>query len=177
MELERRTCGDIRAAGRTLVGLAAPFGRAADIGGLFTEIILPGAFRATLAAGSDIPALADHNPAALLARRKSGNLRLAETTAGLMFEIDLPPTTLGNDLAALAARGDLGGMSFAFVATDQAWPDPHTRQLRSVELHEISVITGGQPAFDGTSVALRARERAAGAYLRRARLLEMTAWH
>lgn len=42
-------------------------------------------------------------------------------------------------LVALADRGDLGGMSFGFIATDEAWQGD-TRELRAVDLREISVV-------------------------------------
>jgi HK97 family phage prohead protease len=173
MDLERRHVTDIRTSGRTLHGLAAPFGKAADIGGMFRETIAAGAFAATIAR-DDIRALADHRADALLARTRSGTLRLTETPDGLQYAIDVPQTTLGNDLLTLATRGDLSGVSIGFVATDESWPDPRARQLRAVTLHEISVITGGTPAYDGTSVAVR--HLAAGSYLRRVRLLELSAW-
>ena len=56
---------------------------------------------------------------------------------------------------ALAERGDLGGMSFGFVATDTAWPAKYRRELRSVELHEISVVSAW-PAYQSTEVQARA---------------------
>ena len=51
-----------------------------------------------------------HDPSRLLARTKSGTLRLEEDSKGLRFELDLPDTTEGRDLLALAERGDIGGM-------------------------------------------------------------------
>ena len=58
-------------------------------------------------------------------------------------------------MLALAERGDLGGMSFGFVAKDQRRQGDR-RELRAVELHEISVIASF-PAYDGTEVQARAR--------------------
>ena len=155
-DLERRhLAGEIRAAGRKLIGYAATFGTAADIGG-FSETVRSGAFAASLRAKPDILALVDHDPSKLLARTRSGTLRLEEDRRGLQFELDVPGTTLGNDVLAMAERGDLGGMSFGFRVTDEAWPDQRTRELRAVELVEISVVHAF-PAYDGTSVAARAR--------------------
>jgi HK97 family phage prohead protease len=154
--LEHRAVAEIRTAGRTLYGTAAPFNRPADIDGLFSETIKAGAFTATLARRADILALADHDPARLLARTRSGSLRLNETRAGLEFVLDLPDTSLGRDVRALAQRGDLGGVSIGFTADTETWPDQRTRELRAVTLHEISIVSA-HPAYAGTSIALRAR--------------------
>lgn len=151
---ERRAALEVRAAGRRLEGYAATFGTPAPIGA-FTETILPGAFRASLAAGRDVLALVDHDPSRLLGRTAAGTLRLAEDARGLRFEIDLPDTQLGRDVLVLAERRDLGGMSFGFRATDDAWPSANKRELRAVDLLEISVVHAF-PAYAQTTVATRA---------------------
>jgi HK97 family phage prohead protease len=140
-----------------LTGLAAPFNVPARIGG-FSETIRAGAFSASLAAQSDVRALVDHADDKLLARTRSGTLRLFETRAGLAFEIDMPPTTLGRDVYAMAQRGDLSGMSFGFTvpAGGDAWPTPTTRELRSVNLAEISILHR-LPAYSQTEISARAK--------------------
>ncbi|HWX49664.1 MAG TPA: HK97 family phage prohead protease [Roseomonas sp.] len=170
--LERRAATELRAAGRRLEGYAATFGTEAAIGG-FRETIRAGAFRASLAARSDILALLDHDPTRLLARTGSGTLRLEEDARGLRFEIDVPDTQLGRDVLALAERRDLGGMSFGFRVKDEAWPARDQRELRAVELVEISVVHSF-PAYSQTSISARARAmgRAEAAALLRSRYLE-----
>jgi HK97 family phage prohead protease len=157
MQIERRSFGEIRTAGRQLFGIAAPFGKAADIAGMFKETIMRGAFAATLAKRSDVLALADHRPDALLGRTRSGTLRLQEGAAGLEYQLDLPATSDGSDILELARRGDLGGVSIGFTADAEAWPDKQTRQLRAVTLHEISVIRG-HAAYPDTTIAVRSRD-------------------
>jgi HK97 family phage prohead protease len=155
--IERRHLAiEVRAdtAGRKLAGYAATFGTPADIGG-FTETIRSGAFRASLASKGDVAALIDHNPEKLLARTRSGTLKLNEDGRGLAFEISVPDTSVGRDVLELASRGDLGGMSFGFTDPVDEWRDRQHRELRSLRLVEISVITGGQPAYPSTSVAAR----------------------
>ena len=160
MQLEHRAVFEVRVgAGRTLYGIAAPFNRSADIGGMFTESIAPGAFAKSLASNSDVLALADHRSDALLGRTRSRTLRLSESAAGLEYALDLPQTSLGNDLLELAKRGDLGGISIGFVADDEAWTNKTTRQLRSVTLHEVSVIRGHAAYGEGTTIALRSRDK------------------
>lgn len=145
-------------AGRKLAGYAARFSTPAEIDG-FTETIRCGAFRASLTSGSDVLALVDHDPSKLLARTRSGTLRLSEDVRGLAFELDVPPTTLGNDVLAMVERQDIGGMSFGFrvASGGDHWPDRRTRELRAVELVEVSVVHAF-PAYEGTSVAARTRK-------------------
>lgn len=152
---KRGLATEIRAKGRRLEGYAATFNNPADIGGRFVETIKPGAFAASLAARSDILALVDHDAGRVLARTRSGTLRLAEDTRGLAFDLDLPDTSSGRDVLALAERGDIGGMSFGFTATDD-FREGSTRELRAVDLHEISVVLAW-PAYDGTIIKARSK--------------------
>ena len=148
---------EIRTKGRRLVGYAATFNNEASIGGNFRETIAPGAFANTLRSKNDVLALVDHDTTRVLARTKSGTLQLSEDQRGLAFDILLPATQAGNDVLALAERGDVGGMSFGFTATDEH-RDGDLRELRSVELHEISVVLAW-PAYDRTIVDARSHLR------------------
>ncbi|MEQ9488040.1 MAG: HK97 family phage prohead protease [Alphaproteobacteria bacterium] len=151
--LERRRGVELRAAGRRLEGYAAIFGNEARIG-TFREKIVAGAFAASLG-GGDILALADHDPTRLLARTRNGTLRLAEDARGLSFEIDVPETSLGRDILAMAERGDLGGMSFGFRVPrgGEAW-NGDVRTLTKIDLREVSVVAAW-PAYAGTTVTAR----------------------
>lgn len=156
MTIEKRfQTGELRAKGRRLEGYAALFGTEARIGGELVETIAPGAFTSTLATRTDILALVDHDPARVLARTRSGTLRLSQDSRGLAFDLDVPDTQAGRDVLALAERGDLGGMSFGFNATDDNVTG-NRRELRSVELYEISVVAAF-PAYADTVVNARAK--------------------
>lgn len=156
-DIERRQAAELRASGRKLVGYVAKFGSETRVGS-FRETIARGAFTASLASGADILALADHDPAAVLGRTRSGTLTLREDADGLAFELTLPDTQKGRDLAALAERGDLGGMSFGFRVHDggDTW-NGDLRELRNVELREISVVQSW-PAYGETEVSVRSRQ-------------------
>ena len=155
-ELERRAVVELRVAGRKLVGYAATFGTEARVGD-FTEVIARGAFGGGLGADKDVLALVDHDPTRLLARTRSGTLRLSEDARGLAFSLDLPETQAGRDVLTLAERNDLGGMSFAFVVPQggERWTG-NRRELTRVELKEISVVSAW-PAYPDTTVAARSR--------------------
>jgi HK97 family phage prohead protease len=154
MDTERRSAQlDAMPKGRKLEGYAALFNSPAMIGGSFTESIVPGAFRGSLT--GDVLALVDHDPARMLARTKSGSLRLSEDSRGLAFDLDIPDTSHGRDVLALAERGDLGGMSFGFTvpAGGDRWQGK-ARELRAITLREISVVQAW-PAYEGTIVHAR----------------------
>lgn len=160
--MERRAASvEVRARGRKLEGYAATFGTDTRIND-FTEVILPGAFSETLVGGRDILALVDHDAKQVLARTRSGTLRLAEDSRGLHFDLDLPDTSYARDVLALAERGDTGGMSFGFTVPEKGdrWQSDR-RELRSVILHEISVVSAW-PAYPGTMVQARRRPAATG---------------
>jgi HK97 family phage prohead protease len=156
MQIERRQATELRAQARKLSGRVASYNVETVIGG-FREVIAQGAFSASLRSGRDILALADHDPARVLARTRSGTLRLAEDDRGLAFELDLPETTIGKDILALAERGDLGGMSFGFRVPKggDEW-NGDLRTLRMVDLAEVSVVQAW-PAYPETSVDPRSK--------------------
>jgi len=152
---ERRAAQlEIRARGRRLEGHVALFNVEARIGPV-TEIIRAGAFAKALADGRDILGLVDHDMGQLLARTRSKTLRLAEDSKGLAFDLDVPDTTAGRDVLALAERGDVGGASFGFMPrpAGETW-DARRRTLIDVDLREISVVLAF-PAYEGTTVAAR----------------------
>lgn len=173
--MEKRIATEVRAEGRRLSGYAATFNTETRIAD-FSETIAPGAFAASLRGQPDILALVDHDAGKVLARTKSGTLRLSEDSRGLVFSIDVPDTTLGRDLLAMAARSDLGGMSFGFTVPDggDEWHG-EKRTLRNVVLHEISVVQSF-PAYGGTSIQARSRQQRTEAD-RRLAILELEAQH
>lgn len=152
---ERRSAlVEVRARGRRLEGYAALFGVRASVGGIDEEI-RSGAFTGALTSGRDVLALVDHDPSRLLARTRSGTLRLSQDSTGLAFDLDVPDTTEGRDVLTLAERADLGGMSFGF-AVQPGGETRHNgvRTLEALTLFEISVVKAW-PAYDGTIVTAR----------------------
>lgn len=171
MTLERRAAElEVRAKGRMLEGYAAVVEAHAKIAD-FEEVIARGAFTETLKSGDKL-ALVDHNPSQLLARTRNGSLKLAEDTRGLHFSIDLPKTTLADDVLALAEAGSLGGASFGFIAVRDRWTG-NLRTLEAIDLREISVVSAW-PAYPETSVSARSRAFSGRSDLaRRIALLEL----
>jgi len=144
-----------------LVGHAAVFDSPADLG-QFVEVVRPGAFTRSLRQPGAITALYDHERRSILGRVSAGTLRLHEDARGLAFEVDLPDTTVGRDLAVLVQRGDVAGCSFGFIVPPggdrwESRADKPLRELRGVDLHEITITSA--PAYADTAVAIRSMPR------------------
>lgn len=156
--MERRVFS-IEQKGRTLFGYAARFNSETSLGD-FAEVIRPGAFSRTLSAPSaqNIRAIYEHDNKSLLGRVGSSTLRLREDDQGLAFELDLPDTTLGRDLAELVKRGDVAGCSFGFLPVRDTWMPGAVpvRELRDVDLFEITLTAN--PAYEATNVQLRTKQ-------------------
>lgn len=121
IDFEIRT-SELSASNKKLVGYAVRWNSLSEvIWDEFREQFAPGAFKDSLASGSDVRALYEHNYTQLLGRTKSGTLVLAEDDTGLRFELTPPNTQLGNDVLELVERGDISGMSFGFRALKESW--------------------------------------------------------
>ncbi|NPD15752.1 HK97 family phage prohead protease [Xinfangfangia sp. D13-10-4-6] len=157
LPVERRAGEDGKV---TVAGYAAVFGEVTSIGGYFDEVLARGAFTKTLKT-ADVLAYFDHDRGRILGRSISGTLRLTEDDKGLAVEIDLPDTSDGRDVRTLIERGDIRGMSFGFRVTREEWDETGTtpkRTIHEVELREVSIVS--EPAYDGTSIALRSLDEA-----------------
>ena len=144
----------------TVAGYASVFGEVTSIGGYFDEVVARGAFTKTIAA-ADVLAYFDHDRGRILGRSSSGTLRLSEDDRGLAVEIDLPDTTDGRDVRTLIERGDIRGMSFGFRVTREEWDETGEvpkRTIHEVDLREVSIVS--EPAYDGTSIAMRSLDEA-----------------
>ena len=161
MSYERRTASEgveLRQEGDTLtaVGYASVFDRLSQPLGGFVERVAPGTFRSTLNQ-ADVRALYNHEPANLLGRSGAGTLRMEEDAKGLRYEIDLPDTTLGHDVAALLRRGDISGSSFGFRTITDEWGETEDgyplRTLTEVALRDVGPVTF--PAYSSSEASLR----------------------
>lgn len=139
--------------GKTLVGYAAVFDSPSEPLP-WTEFVKRGAFAKTLNDGADVRLLIDHEGIPL-ARTKSGTLALEEDDRGLRVEAELDPSN--PDAARVISamrRGDMSQMSFAFRTIKDSWsPDRSSRELREVQLYDVSVVTF--PAYEQTVAELR----------------------
>ncbi len=147
------------------------------------ERFLPGAFADVLAAGASVVGLRDHEMSRVLGRSSAGTLELEEDDVGLRYEISLPDTVDGRDVAVLVGRGDITGSSFSFRVDEgeenETWEmSEHEGEqiilrtvLRASHLGDVGPVTfPAYPSGEGASVraagycddAVRSLERWAG---------------
>jgi len=118
----------------------------------FIERIAPGAFKRSIEARNDIKLLWNHDTGTVLGSTRAGTLKLYEDTRGLKVIAQLPNTTAGRDASELLRRGDVDSMSFGFsvpAGGDDWSSDGSERTLRSVRLHEVSIVAF--PAYSSTA--------------------------
>lgn len=157
--IELRAEGD----GNTFSGYAALFDSPSEPLP-FTEVIQRGAFSKTLRARNDIKMLWNHDSGQVLASTKSGTLRLQEDERGLKVTAVLPDTTAGRDARELISKGIVDAMSFGFSVPSggDSWSsDGNTRTLKSVRLHEVSVVAWPAYSATGGTVSVRALDTVA----------------
>jgi HK97 family phage prohead protease len=145
---------------RKIEGYASVFNEETDIGGMFREVVRPGAFKRAIKEKQDVRALWNHNPDHIIGRTKAGTLSLQEDKRGLWISIDPPDTQFSRDLMESIKRGDVDQMSFAFRAVEEQWTErkgePSLRELVDLDLFDVSPVT--YPAYEGTQVGLRLAE-------------------
>jgi len=136
-----------------------------NLGG-FVERVMPGAVDKSLADGVRVLARYNHDDNFLLGATDSGTVRLESDGIGLRYEVDLPDTTAGRDVAALAKRGDLRHSSFAFYVPPggEDWGftmgDYPLRSLTAIQLVDVAPVN--TPAYLDTTAAMRSLAAATG---------------
>lgn len=135
--------------GRTVIGLAVPFGEQA-IGPKGPEVVIPGAFRRTLdhwrKSGRTMKALRNHDPAHPVAQVTS----IAEDPTGLKVELRMADTQLGDETLREVRANMLDSFSIGFTANRERQRNG-IRELLEVTLHEVSLVS--LPAYAGARVA------------------------
>lgn len=157
--------------GRTIEGLAIVWDSPSEVlydprsGRSFTEVIHYGAVDNSLLSASDVLCLYEHDRKSLLGRCNcgEGSMTLTIDERGLVYTLDLPKTTLGEDVRELIARGDLRNSSFAFMVDEggDRWERKEDGTwIRHVHrlswLGDVSVVS--LPAYTQTSVSARSIE-------------------
>jgi len=118
----------------------------------FIERIAPGAFKRSLDARNDIKLLWNHDSGTVLGSTRAGTMKLYEDDRGLRVNANFPNTSAGRDAAELLRRGDVDSMSFGFSVPsggDEWSSDGAERTLKSVRLHEVSIVAF--PAYSSTA--------------------------
>lgn len=145
------------------------------------EMVMPGAFTASLAAATDIKALLNHDSTALpLGRTANGTLRITDTPDGLLFRVQLDKNNnFHQSVYASVKRADINECSFAFLCEDDDFvPGTYNgqqctvRTVKKAQLLDCSVVTS--PFYGDGATSVNARS-AAAAHSDLARVLAMPA--
>jgi uncharacterized protein len=131
-----------------------------DLGG-YRERISRGAFSRSLREKADVLSLVAHDTGKVLGRISAGTLQLSTDSRGLHARTDPPATGLAKHIVAGIRRGDICGMSFAFIATNDNWDIEGgvlVRTVSDLRLYDVSVCAN--PAYEETSAVVE--DRSAG---------------
>lgn len=157
---EKRDDGTAQISGRPIV-----YNSPTDIGGMFREIIMPGALDGSDL--KDVPLLVNHNDRMIpvaRSRRNNGNstMHLYTDTEGMGFtaSLDVARNATAAELYSAVDRRDIDGMSFAFQVDDERWEgletEYPTRYInRFSRIREISAVTF--PAYDSSEINARSK--------------------
>ena len=135
---------EVRADGRTIAGIAAPFDtptNIVDFAGQYIETIRRGAFARTIAerGPTKVKLNVQHDVQSLPIGRAT---LLREDAQGLYAEFRVSQTDRGNEALTLVRDGTLDGLSIGFRAIRSDWSADHaSRTLLEVALDEVSVVT------------------------------------
>lgn len=167
--LERRNYSfEVRAEqddqhGNIITGRPVVYSSETDIGGMFSEIIEPGALDA--ADLSDVRFLVNHDTSRIPLARSRNNtenstMRLTVDGDGLSIRVTLDTENNSEARALYSAvqRGDISGMSFMFSIASERWeneqsdyPRRHIDKIASIV--EVSAVTF--PAYTDTDISAR----------------------
>jgi hypothetical protein len=155
---------------KVLVGYGAVFHNANDPGTEYmlweglSERIATTAFNRAISESQDVRGLFNHDANIILGRTTANTMRISVDMKGLRYEIDLPDTAQGRDLALSVERGDIDGSSFGFVVRKQSYAynddGPNVRTIEDVDLYDVGPVVF--PAYTSTSAGLRSAIYRAG---------------
>lgn len=154
-DIEVRAGGD----GRTVHGIAVPYGRAQRINSTLTEQFAPGAFNAAVRSAHRVPFARDHLP---MGGTLIGRLtELRDDTAGLYFEARVAQTVAGDETLALLRDGALDQVSIGFRAKqDRRLPDGTVERV-TADLRELAVVLEGAYGQHAMAMGVRAQDNLA----------------
>lgn len=152
--------------GRHISGKAISFDtQSNDIG--FIEIIHRGCISQELIDSSNIVFLYNHDYNQVIARanKGKGTLNIDLRDDGVYFDLEVPNTTMGNDLLENIRLGNITQCSFGFsyaneegAYKDEKIDDVWYRNVYKIgKLYDLSAVT--YPAYDDTYVNARMQER------------------
>ena len=145
---------EVRAAdGGLIEGTVMPYGREADIAGVFRESVDAGAFGQI----NDVILNLMHDRREPLARTEGGGLDLEDGAEALRLRADIPEYRA--DVRDQVKRRILRGFSVEMEVKAEDWPDPSKRIIRAATLWNIGLVD--RPAYDEATAAIAKRAKEA----------------
>lgn len=154
-ELEVRAAKD-GGDGRTIVGIAVPYGRAQRISSQLTEQFAAGAFDHQLRAAPRVPFAREHMSLGGTLIGKTVMLR--NDAAGLYGEWRVSKTPAGEETLELVKDGALSDLSIGFRERQNRRLNDGTIERVSADLREVSVVMEG--AYGANAVVAEVRSGA-----------------
>lgn len=115
------------------------------------------AFRSSIERQGEVLSTFNHDVSKPLGRTPD-TLKVWIDERGLNYEIDLPNTTLGNDIKEMVRRKDIRGSSFIAAVKKSEWSDEGKKRVRTLtelDLVEVGPVT--LPCYGATSGKLQLR--------------------
>ena len=149
--------------GDFITGQPIVYGDLYDVGGMFGETIDRGALEKTDL--RDVRFLVNHNFSMIpLARSRNNNanstmqLEMVDGGLNIRAKLDTENNATAKELYSAVSRGDISGMSFAFLVDGESWEDLDSdypiRHITSISsVFEVSAVTA--PAYEATSIEAR----------------------
>jgi hypothetical protein len=148
--------------GHFLTGMPIVYGQTTNLG-WYDETIAPGALDKTDL--KDVRFLIGHDASMVpLARSRNNNenstmqMMVGDEGMNIRVDLDIDNNEDSRKLYSATKRGDISGMSFAFVVDGDSWDDVESehpkRTIRSIKrVFEVSAVAF--PAYEGTTLEAR----------------------
>ena len=136
-------------------GAAMPYGAKANIAGIFTETVEPGAFDGRM---DDVVVNYMHQREAPIARTDGGGLTLTDSAERLTARVEIP--SYREDILDQVTRKILRGFSVEMFVKDEAWPEVDRRVIKQAQLSGLALVD--TPAYSKATMTLAQRMKQRG---------------
>ena len=136
-------------------GAAMPYGQRANIAGVFTETVEPGAFAGRM---GDVVVNYMHQREAPIARTDGGGLTLTDSAERLTARVEIP--SYREDIIDQVKRKILRGFSVEMYIKDEDWPQPDERVIKQAQLAGLALVD--TPAYGAATMSLAQRMKLRG---------------
>ena len=135
-------------------GAAMPYGSKANIAGIFTETVEPGAFAGRM---EDVVVNYMHQREAPIARTDGGGLTLTDSAERLIARVEIP--SYREDILDQVKRKILRGFSVEMFVKDEEWPEVDQRVIKQAQLSGLALVDSPAYSQATMSIAQRMKQR------------------